>query len=121
MEFPIELRIPAWADSVTVEYRGKSFVRKGEDRIRLNEKWKDGDRINLNIPMKIRNERRYNNSVALMRGPLYFSPKKLQVNIKAIKINYDNFRYKGSADWEILPKSPWNYGLLLDRRNPMRV
>lgn len=119
VRFPIELRIPAWADSVTVEYRGKSFVRKGEDRIRLNEKWKDGDRITLQVPMNIRYERRYNNSASLMRGPLYFS-LRIAREYKSVKINYDNYGYKGSIDWEITPKSPWNYGLLLDERNPLR-
>ena len=119
VRFPIELRIPAWADSVTVEYRGKSFVRKGEDLIRLNEKWKDGERITLQVPMNIRYERRYNNSASLMRGPLYFS-LRIAREYKSVKINYDNYGYKGSTDWEITPKSPWNYGLLLDERNPLR-
>ena len=54
-----------------------------------------------------------------MRGPLYFS-LRIDKEYKNIKINYDNFGYKGSVDWEILPKSNWNYGLLTDAENIMR-
>src|SRR4030042_6655520 len=39
---------------------------------------------------------------------------------RSVKINYDNFSYQGSVDWEIRPVSPWNYGLMIDRKNPER-
>jgi hypothetical protein len=54
-----------------------------------------------------------------MCGPLYFS-LRINKEYKSIKINYDNFSYKGSVDWEINPKSDWNYGLLIDKTNIMR-
>ena len=66
----------------------------------------------MEIPMDIRVEKRYNNSLSLLRGPLYFS-LRIDKEYKSVKINYDNFRYKGSVDWEIYPKSPWNYGLMI--------
>ena len=69
--------------------------------------------------MKIRAERRYNNSLALLRGPVYYS-LRIDKEYKSIKINYDNFSYKGSVDWEITPKSEWNYGLLIDSTNILR-
>jgi hypothetical protein len=37
-----------------------------------------------------------------------------------VKINYDNFGYMGSVDWEINPLTPWNYGLMVDRNNLKR-
>ena len=64
--------------------------------------------------MEIRVEKRYNNSLSVLRGPLYFS-LRIEKEYKSVKINYDNFGYKGSVDWEINPKSAWNYGLLIDR------
>lgn len=67
----------------------------------------------------MRIEKRFNNSVSLMRGPLVFS-LRIDKEFKSIKNNYDNFSYKGSIDWEIDPISPWNYGLLIDRQNIMR-
>ncbi|MBK9391116.1 MAG: glycoside hydrolase family 127 protein [Bacteroidetes bacterium] len=119
IKFPLELRIPGWADSVKVTYKGKTVVYRELSWIKLTEKWKNGDQIIMEIPMDLRFERKYNNSVSLLRGPLYFS-LRMEKEFKSVKINYDNFGYKGSVDWEISPKSPWNYGLLIDMRNPMR-
>ena len=69
--------------------------------------------------MAIRIEKRYNNSIALLCGPLYFS-LRIDKEFKSVKINYDNFAFKGSIDWEINPKSAWNYGLLIDKSNIIR-
>jgi hypothetical protein len=69
--------------------------------------------------MNVRTERRYNNSLAVLRGPLYFS-LRMEKEYKSVKINYDNFGYKGSVDWEIYPKTPWNYGLVIDNNRLMR-
>ena len=113
VKFPVYLRVPGWADSVSFNYRGKNIAGFAGETIRLNEKWEDGDIITFRLPMDIRFERRYNNSVALIRGPLYFS-LRIEKEYKSVKLNYDNFGYKGSIDWEIHPKSPWNYGLLID-------
>jgi hypothetical protein len=67
--------------------------------------------------MKLRYETRYNKSASLIRGPIYFS-LRIDKEYKSVKINYDNFAYKGSIDWEINPKSDWNYGLILNREDP---
>ena len=69
--------------------------------------------------MKLRTEKRYNNSLSILRGPVYFS-LRIDKEYKSVKINYDNFGYKGSVDWEINPKSAWNYGLLVSEANIMR-
>jgi hypothetical protein len=117
--FPIYLRIPGWADSITVRFKNKTTVVKGESQFKLNEKWKNGDQIIIEIPLKMHTEKRYNNSTVLLRGPLMFS-LRIDKEFKSIKNNYDNFSYKGSVDWEINPKSEWNYGLLIDPNNIMR-
>ena len=116
VRFPIELRIPGWADSVSVIFKSKKVTVKGGLSYKIDERWKNGDQISVEIPMKLRLEKRYNNSVTLLRGPLCFS-LRIDKEYKSIKINYDNFSYKGSVDWEIKPKSGWNYGLLLDKEN----
>jgi hypothetical protein len=69
--------------------------------------------------MKLRYEKTYNNSIALLRGPLFYS-LRIDKEYKSVKINYDNFGYKGSVDWEIYPKSDWNYGLVMSTENIMR-
>jgi hypothetical protein len=118
VKFPVCLRIPGWAEKVKISYRNKSVEGQGGETVRLVEKWKDGDEIIMNIPLKLRSESRYNNSVSILRGPLYFA-LRIEKEYKKVKINYDNFRYKGSVDWEIYPKSDWNYGLMIDRENLM--
>ena len=119
VRFPIDLRIPGWADSVSIRFKNKSIKVKNLSTFKIKERWKNGDQIFIELPMHLRVEKQYNNSLTLLRGPLCFS---LQINkeYKNIKINYDNFGYKGSVDWEIDPSSPWNYGLLIDQADIMR-
>ncbi len=119
VRFPVYLRVPGWADSVIFSFKGKTKTGLAGETIRLSEKWSDGDEVTFNIPMKLRSERRFNKSVSLLRGPLYFS-LRIDKEYKSVKINYDNYSYKGSVDWEIYPASPWNYGLLIDKSNPER-
>jgi hypothetical protein len=119
VRFPVHLRIPGWADSTKIIFKGKTIKVKGGLSFKINEKWKNGDQISVEIPMEIRSEKRFNNSLSLLRGPLYFS-LRINKEYKKVKINYDNFGYKGSTDWEIYPTTPWNYGLLIDKDNIMR-
>jgi uncharacterized protein len=119
VKFPLILRVPAWADSVMFSYKGKVKTGYAGSTIRLEERWKDGDNVTFHIPMKIRFEMRFNNSLSILRGPLYFS-LRINKEYKNVKINYDNYGYKGSVDWEIYPESPWNFGLAFDKTNPAR-
>ena len=119
VRFPIELRIPAWADSAVIKFRNKAVVVKGISEYRLDKRWKNGDMITIEMPMDIRAEKRYNNSLSVLRGPLYFS-LSIEKEYKSVKIKDDNFGYMGSVDWEITPKSEWNYGLLIDSKNVKR-
>jgi hypothetical protein len=119
VRFQIDLRIPGWADSAVIKFKNKTVSVKGVSEYKLNEKWKNGDQIVIEFPMSLRLEKRYNNAVSLLRGPLYFS-LRIDKEYKSVKINYDNPGYKGSVDWEITPKSEWNYGLLIDKNNITR-
>jgi len=118
VEFPIYLRIPGWADSVTIKYKSKVIKVKNISTYKIKERWKDGDQILIDLPMQIRAENGYNNSLTILRGPLCFS-LRIDKEYKSVKINYDNFSYKGSVDWEINPKGAWNYGLLMNKANIM--
>jgi hypothetical protein len=119
VKFPIDIRIPGWADSVTIKFKGKIVQAKNISTYKIKERWKNGDQIYIEIPMELRLEKRYNNSVSMLRGPLYYS-LRIDKEYKSVKINYDNFSYKGSVDWEIVPKSAWNYGLLINHADLMR-
>jgi hypothetical protein len=119
VRFPIDLRIPGWADSVTIKFKNKLVKVKNISVYKIRERWKNGDQIFIELPMQLRIEKRYNNSLAILRGPVYYS-LRIDKEYKSVRINYDNFSYKGSVDWEIYPNSAWNYGLLIDRRNISR-
>jgi len=119
VNFSFYLRIPGWAEKVEITYKEKTMTAEGGSTVRLYARWDPGDVVTLELPMDIRVEKRYNNSLSVLRGPLYFA-LRIDKEYKSIKINYDNFGYKGSVDWEIHPKSPWNYGLMLDINNLKR-
>jgi uncharacterized protein len=119
IRFPLYLRIPGWADNVKIAYRDKLVEGRAGETVRLEEKWKDGEEIKMDIPLHLRYETRYNNSISIIRGPLYFS-LRIDKEYKRVKIDNDNLIYMGSSDWEIRPKSDWNYGLIIDKDNLMK-
>jgi uncharacterized protein len=119
VRFPIVLRIPGWADPVTIKFKDKIVIAKGGSAYSISEKWKSGDQIHIEIPMNLRSEKRFNNSISILRGPICFS-LRIEKEYRSVKIHYNNFSYKGSVDWEITPKSAWNYGLIADSLNIRR-
>ncbi|MCX7795061.1 MAG: glycoside hydrolase family 127 protein [bacterium] len=110
--FPLRLRIPLWCDSPEIKVNGRQFsnITRGK-YYKIIKEWEDGDTVELRLPMKIRTNSWFNNSVSIERGPLVFA-LRLEEERKKIKGN-DPFN-----DWEIYPKSPWNYALVLDNENP---
>jgi uncharacterized protein len=74
-EFPINLRIPAWAESASIFVNGKpvpSSVVPGKFAA-MRRAWKTGDRIEIDLPMKLHLEAidaRHPQTVALLCGPL---------------------------------------------------
>ncbi|MGE8430454.1 MAG: beta-L-arabinofuranosidase domain-containing protein [Sphingobacterium sp.] len=123
VDFPFYLRIPAWAKQAKVTVNGQSqAVEAGAKYIRIERKWKDGDKVELSLPMTIdlKTWTGNKNSVSIQRGPLTYALK--------IKENYVKKDSKASAigdskwqetadpskwpSYEILPASDWNYGLV---------
>ena len=52
----MRLRKPAWADAVRVAINGRdvSFATEADGYIALQRTWHDGDRIEMTLPMKLR-------------------------------------------------------------------
>jgi len=71
--FAMSLRIPAWAEGASVSVNGKRDATSGGTFARVQREWKDGDRVEVELPMKIRLEAvdpQHADTVAAMVGPL---------------------------------------------------
>lgn len=73
VEFTVNLRIPAWAEKASISVNGKRQAAQAGTFAQINRQWKDGDRIELELPMTTHLEAidaQHPDVVALMVGPL---------------------------------------------------
>lgn len=71
--FAVNLRIPGWAEGASVAVNGKQERAAAGSFMRIERKWKSGDRIELDLPLKSRLEpvdAQHTDIVALVTGPL---------------------------------------------------
>jgi len=111
-EFPLLLRIPAWATEARVSVNGGAAdsARAGEFHA-IRRKWTMGDRVDIVFPMRVRVVTGYHNAAIVERGPLVYS--------LAIGESWRKLKQTGpAADWEVFPTTPWNYALSLNRAAP---
>jgi hypothetical protein len=113
--FPLYLRIPRWCDRAKVSVNGEELKTDAKPLAYavIDREWKSGDTVTLTLPMKIgvRGWAKNKDSVSVDYGPLTFA---LQIGEKWVK-------YGGSSDWpefEVFPTTPWNYGLVLNAKDP---
>jgi hypothetical protein len=127
--FPLYLRIPRWCKNAKVTINGNpvNVNATASSYIRLENKWKQGDVIELMLPMelalKLWTENK--NSVSVNYGPLTFSLKideyYQKVNSKESAIG--DSKWQQDADqtkwpaYNIYPASMWNYGLALNDKS----
>jgi hypothetical protein len=117
VRFPLHLRIPGWAHGARL-LAPKNRAAETESRLVtegtfavVESDWHGESRLTLDLPFVIRTERRFNDSVALSRGPL----------LLALQIGEEWRQVGGSlpaADWEVHPTTAWNYALDLDPAAP---
>jgi len=129
MSFPIHLRQPHWTEKMEIKAPDVEF-QIGKATIRANSlnmvnveppsgyldfpgKWSGTKTISLSLTMPVRLYHGFNDSVAIERGPLVYA-LKIGTEWKKVK---DNPQF---ADWEVLPTTPWNYALQIDREHPER-
>jgi DUF1680 family protein len=74
-ELTLHFRIPAWAEGASIRVNGtkpQAVVTPGQFAS-VRREWKTGDRVELELPLKMRLEpidARHPNTVALLRGPI---------------------------------------------------
>lgn len=117
--FPFEFRIPAWAAgaSLTVNGRPQHLDLAPGTFSTVDRKWQKGDRVVLRFPLQIRASQWYHDSVTLERGPLIFS-LKIGEHWRKLDHGMSHPAKAPAVDWEVLPTTPWNYGLILDPTSP---
>lgn len=128
VRFPLYLRIPSWAKGNSVSVNGKVVASNGTPGkyIRIDRKWKNNDRVELSMPMKLTAHvwKANKNSVSLNYGPLTFSLKIKEKYVKRNPLDKDvtfsRRPQQASLDlsqwptYELFADSPWNYSLLVD-------
>lgn len=112
VHFPLLLRIPGWASGAMVQLeQGERVEAHAGTYFQIAQEWNGQQEVTLHLPMTIRTQTRYQNSLSLERGPLVYA---LAIEEEWRQIGGD----LPHADWEVHPKSPWNYALALDRTHP---
>jgi hypothetical protein len=116
MDLPLYVRVPSWSTGASFfrrPLRPGAFARIGPPSS-PDRPWPAGTHeLLLRFPMPVTLYHGFNDAVAIERGPLVYSLK--------IDTEWKKLRGNGPyADWEVFPKSPWNYALAIDREHPER-
>ncbi len=108
--FPLHLRIPSWTENASVTVNGIPIGVSAPGSVTIiSREWADGDIVELSLPMKVRTDKWYENSVSVERGPLVYA---LEIQEEWVKKDNSADPMHGDFYWEVHPKSPWNYGLM---------
>jgi len=117
VKFPLYLRVPRWCAKPAIKINDESLHAEPTPLgyLILTRTWQDGDTVSLTLPMQVavRKWPKNQNSASVDYGPLTFS----------LKIQERWSRYGGTENWpefELLPTTPWNYGLELNSKNPAK-
>lgn len=104
--FALNLRIPGWCHDASLNVNGEVVDCLSDSRgfARIERQWKNGDQIELTLPMTVRTLPRPNGALGLALGPLVLalSPGELWTKLPT---------GEGFGDWEIRHRRSWNYAL----------
>jgi uncharacterized protein len=117
LTFPLHVRIPRWASSPVVRVNGAPLADVVSGAFaRIERAWRAGDRVTIRLPMSPAASTWYRESIAIERGPLVFS-LAVGEDWRRLTSGMKKPATSPAADWEVLPKTAWNYGLVLDPAN----
>ena len=107
-QFDLRLRIPDWAQEAALTVCGEtSALRCAGNFHQVRRTWQSGDSVLLKLPMDVRLSSGHKGLLSVYRGPLLFG-STIDEDWKQIAGELPH------ADWEIVPKSAWNVGLIPD-------
>lgn len=132
VEFPLYLRIPAWAKGSEVSINNEMQQVEGDAAgryVRISRQWKEGDTVSLRLPMTLRSTvwQQNKSSVSVDYGPLTLS-LKIEEEFEAHdsrdpEFVQDDSHWQEGVDASLWPcyvlraKSDWNFGLVVDEQN----
>jgi uncharacterized protein len=106
VDFPLYLRIPEWCNTPVLKVNGRVIdAPERENLLQVSRTWNKGDVVELELPMEMRFSRWFERSLGVERGPLVYA---LHVEAEWREVKTDQWP---STFFEVLPKSPWNYGI----------
>ncbi|MBO4634886.1 MAG: glycoside hydrolase family 127 protein [Bacteroidales bacterium] len=114
----LQLRIPGWCQGATLLVNGKKVKAQLESGTfyPLERTFKDGDRIELTLPMQALRKSAFGGGIYFERGPLVYS-YAIPARWEKDTVRYENMNGKYPADdnafpcWSITPSGPWNYAV----------
>ena len=120
--FPLYVLVPTWAKDATLKVGGETVKGEAGKYVRLARTWKSGDEVVVTMPMKpeVHIWDQMKDAASVNYGPLTFS-LKIQEDYRRVdgeKTAIGDSGFVPGVDqskwptFEILPASPWNYGLL---------
>ena len=122
IRFPFHLRIPQWCENATITVNGETVdaeTRPGEITV-VERVWKEGDRLTLDLPMKVAVTRWYDGAAAVERGPLLYA-LKMKEQWEKKEMEEEMRRKYGNWYYVVSSPSPWNYALPVRNFDPERI
>ncbi|MBQ0114875.1 MAG: glycoside hydrolase family 127 protein [Bacteroidales bacterium] len=112
VRFPLKLRIPKWCSQPQIKVNGETIAINAENGVAiLRREWKNGDKVELTLPMQVTTSRWYEHSIGVERGPLVYA---LKMNEKWERVDFDEEDRAdfGESYWKVTSDSKWNYGIV---------
>ncbi len=106
LSFPLRLRRPGWAKAMVIRVNGQAVkTAEANGFVTIARHWRAGDRVTVAFAGETRTVAGFNDSLSVEHGPLLY--------VLPIGEDWRKLRDHGekSADWEVHPTTPWNYGL----------
>lgn len=112
--------MPAWCTKATIAINGKTWRQiNGNQVVTIQRSWRQGDVVELRLPMHVFTNTWYENSMSVERGPLTFA-LKIKENVTEVVNKKDPLEY-GQTYYEVRPANAWNYALLQVAANKLET
>ncbi len=136
VDFSITFRCPSWCKAAQLNLSdGSKIDLPSGEFTSLRRTWHPDEKFYLEFPMEIEVLELPQEAISLKRGPLIFAlnigekwekttgvpPLADQDWSKKVDKEWQNQRHDSPhSDYEVIPTTPWNYGILLDKLEPER-